>query len=376
MVASEVLDRRALNRALLARQLLLDRGRLGVADAIEWLVGMQSQAPHPPYVGLWTRVAGFQPEDLSRLLHERAVVRIALLRSTLHLVSARDALALRPLLQPVIARGLGGANGRELAGVDLAELADVARALVDEAPRTFAELGALLGERWPDRRGDTLAVAVRALLPLVQVTPRGIWGTNGPVAHTTAERWLGRPLAPAAAPDTVVRRYLAAFGPATVADMQKWSGLTRLRSIFDSLPDLVSFRDERGRLLYDLPDAPRPHPETPAPVRFLPEWDNALMAHADRGRILADGHAPQVFTGNGIILGTVLVDGFVAATWRMARHRGGATLLVEPLRPLSTTDTRELAGEGARLLAFAAAGADRHDIEVAQSKWTPYPQAT
>jgi len=356
-----VLGPRALNRAFLARQLLLDRSPMSAADAIEWLVGLQAQAPHPPYFGLWTRLAGFQIADLVALYERRAVVRIALMRSTLHLVTAPDALYLRPLTQSVVGAGLA----RRAPDVDVERLAAVSRAVVEEAPRQFAELGRLLGPHFPETPPDALAAAVRALLPLVQVTPRGIWGTNGPVAHTTIEHWLGRPLHANPSPEVFVRRYLGAFGPATVADMQKWSGLTRLRTAFSRLPDLLTFHDAHGRVLYDLPDAPRPDPDMPAPVRFLAEWDNALMGHADRTRILPDEHFPRVFTGNGLILGTVLVDGVVAATWRIARRgRRTATLRVTPLVPLRRAERAEVTEEGTRLLAFAAADAESSAVVV------------
>ncbi|HEU0077066.1 MAG TPA: winged helix DNA-binding domain-containing protein [Longimicrobiaceae bacterium] len=327
---------------------------------------MQAQAPDPPYVGLWARLEGFRPEDLARLVEERAVVRIALMRSTIHLVTAGDCLALRPLLQPVIERGFRSTYGRRLEGVDTAELAGAARELVEERPRTFADLGAMLGERWPDRDPAALSAAARTLLPLVQVPPRGLWGRSGPAAHTTAEAWLGRPLDPAPSPDDMVLRYLAAFGPATVADAQTWSGLTRLRDAVERLrPGLRVFRDEQGRELFDLPDAPRPAPDTPAPARFMAEWDNVLLAHADRTRIMSEEHRRRIFTPNGIFPGTILVDGFAAGTWKMERSRGAATLRVEPFAPLAADDEAALAAEGERLLDFAAPDAPAREIRFA-----------
>ncbi|HEX2036936.1 MAG TPA: winged helix DNA-binding domain-containing protein, partial [Chloroflexota bacterium] len=265
-----VLSRRALNRATLARQLLLSRRQLPVAQAIEHLVGLQAQTPHTWYVGLWTRLEGFRPPLVADLLAERRVVRLALMRSTIHLVTARDCLFLRPLVQPVIERSMNGNFGRSLAGVDAAALAAAGRALVEERPLTFTELGKRLAERWPGRDPAALAQAVRAWVPLVQVPPRGLWGTSGQARHTSAESWLGRPLDPAPSLEELVVRYLAAFGPAGVMDMQTWSGLTRLGEVVEGLrPRLVTFRDEQGRELFDLPDAPRPDPDTPAPPRFL-----------------------------------------------------------------------------------------------------------
>src|SRR5580692_2500613 len=232
---SEVLSLRALNRALLSRQRLLDRSdlpddadgrRAAVIGTIEHLVGLQAQAPFPPYYGLWSRLGGFRPEDLAPLLTDRSVVRIALMRGTIHLVSARDCLPLRRLVQPVLERGLRGAFGRQLAGVDPAALAAAGRALVEAEPMTFSQLGQALAARWPDHPPGALAQAVRALVPLVQVPPRAVWGRAGQSRHTSAEHWLGQPSAgnPGAppAPDAdlagLVTRYLSAFGPATVRD--------------------------------------------------------------------------------------------------------------------------------------------------------------
>ena len=217
-------------------------------------------------------------------------MRIALMRNTVHLVSARDCLGLRPLTQPVIDRGLYGRR-TDIEGVDLEALAAASRALLEEGPRTAKELGGLLAERWPGREPASLARAARHLLPLVQVPPRGVWGKSGQATHTTAEAWLGRPLGPAYSPDEMVLRYLGAFGPASIKDAQTWSGLTRLDRVFGRLgPRLVSFRDERGREVFDLPDAPRPDPEVPAPPRFLPEFDNLILSHDDRSRVIADEH--------------------------------------------------------------------------------------
>jgi hypothetical protein len=339
-----VLTRRALNRALLHRQLLLRRWKLTPAKAIERLVALQAQATNPPYVALWTRLDGFRREQLTRLLTDRKVVRLALMRSTLHMVTADDCLALRPVLQPMLeAAYTRSVHGR--ANLDLDEVAKVARELVEAEPLTNADLGRVLAERWPGKDVTAVVQAVRATLAIVQLPPRGLWGAGGQPTGTTAEAWLGRPFNPMS-PDELVRRYLAAFGPASVADAQQWSGLTRLREVFDRLV-LKTFTDENGVQLYDLPEAHHPHPDTPAPVRFLPEFDNTLLSHADRARILAPEHKRHVFTNNGLIRGTVLVDGFVCATWKLRPD----ALTVTPLRALPD----EVEPEARRLAAFADA---------------------
>ena len=365
--SGEVLGLRALNRATLERQMLLGRRKLSVVEAIEHLVGMQAQAPYPPYVGVWTRLEDFHPDGLARPIEERQAVRIALMRNTVHLVSARDCLRLRPLVQPVIERGLSAsrADHAGLEGLDVAALVAAGRALLEEKPRTAKELGEILKQRWPEREAASLARAVRHLVPLVQVPPRGIWGKGGPAAHVTAEAWLGRPLDTDPSLDEMVVRYLGAFGPATVKDAQTWSGLTRLDGVFERLrPRLVAFRDERGRELFDLPDAPRPDPHAPAPPRFLPEFDNLILSHADRTRVIADDYRRAIASKNGMVPATVLVDGFVRGTWKAERTRGKATLAIEQFEPLAKEDRDALAEEGEKLLRFLSEPKGAEAVEI------------
>ncbi|MDY0813892.1 winged helix DNA-binding domain-containing protein [Kitasatospora purpeofusca] len=352
-----VLGRRALGRALLARQHLLERTTATPAAMIGHLGGLQAQAvPQPPYLGLLSRLDGFAPGALTELIESRRAVRIALQRGTIHLVTAEDCLTLRPLLQPVLDKALRTTFGKWLVGLDLDALAAEARALVEEQPRTFQLLGTELAATRPDRDPAALAQAVRALLPLVQVPPRGLWGRSGPAAHTTAEAWLGRPLDPGPSLDDLALRYLAAFGPATAADLQKWCGLSGLAPVLKRLaPRLVTFRDEHGRLLHDLPEAPRPDPDTPAPVRLLAPFDNLLLSHADRTRVLPEEYRPRVMTQNGLVLGTLLLDGLVAGSWRLVEERSGArSLTVRPFGPpLDPSDRRAAVAEAERVLAFA-----------------------
>ncbi|HEV8190748.1 MAG TPA: winged helix DNA-binding domain-containing protein [Ktedonobacterales bacterium] len=357
------LSQRALNRALLARQMLLQRAKLPAATAIAHLVGMQAQSPNAPYVGLWSRLEGFHPDELIQLINGRQAVRTSLMRTTLHLVTASDCLALRPVMQPVLERGFytGSPFARRVKGVDIAAVLAEGRSLLEERPRTTAELGKLLKERWPDHDPVALAHAVRYLLPLVQLPPRGIWGKGGKATWTTVEAWLGRSPDTDPSPDAVVRRYLAAFGPATVKDIQAWCWLTRLREIVERLrPQLCTFRDEHGNELFDLPNAPRPDAETPAPPRFLPEYDNLLLSHDDRTRVIADEYRERVFTK-----GTMLVDGFACGIWNIVRQRESATLHIQTFEALSHADRAAVAEEGSRLLAFFASEAESRDIHFA-----------
>jgi hypothetical protein len=354
-----VLGRRALNRALLARQMLLRPVKLSAAAAIERLVGMQAQAPNLPYVGLWARLQGFRHEELSELMRTRRAVRTTLMRGTIHLVTTRDALGLRLLFQPFLERGFfhGSPWGRLAGNIDPIALLDAGSEIMGERPHTVAELAKLLDRRFPGHDGVALAYGVRHMLPMVFATPRGIWGASGPVTLTTVEAWLGRSASPAIAPEDLVLRYLGAFGPASVADMRAWSGLA-MRPAFERLrPRLATFRDEHGIELFDLPKSPRPATDTGVPVLFLPDYDNLLLAHADRTRVMAPGQHRGLFSSNGIMKGSVLVDGFVRAGWKPINDKKGTALVITPFdEPIRRSDRAGVTAEGLRLLAFLAPG--------------------
>ncbi|MFI1398023.1 winged helix DNA-binding domain-containing protein [Streptomyces sp. NPDC020681] len=355
-----VLGKRALNRATLDRQLLLrrvPRSEMSVKAAVEHLVGLQAQNVKPPYYALAARLDAFDPEELSALMASREVARLVTMRSTIHTHSADDCLALRPLMQ-------AGGPDRELkifqargglAGVGTDRLAALGRELVEEEPMTMKQLREALLKEWPDADPFSLSVAVRCVLPLVQITPRGLWGRSGQVTLTTAEHWFGRNAQPAASADDAVLRYLAAFGPASVKDMQTWCGLTRMREVFERLrPGLAVFQDEKGVELFDLPDAPRPDAETPAPPRFLPEFDNLLLSHADRSRVLGGEQKGRTWRGNQAY-STLLVDGFLAGIWQLAETKESATLTVQVFGKLTRAQRDEVTEEAERMLTTMSA---------------------
>lgn len=363
-MAGAPLDTRTLNRTLLERQLLLERTESGAEAVVAHLLGLQSQAPLSPYPGLWTRVADFSFDELGALLTARTVVRVVLMRGTVHLVTADDARLLRPFVQPMLDRGLRASQwAAGITGVDRAQLAEYGRRLLAEQPLGPAELRTALGQRWPDADPASLVSALRVWAPLAQIPPRGVWGSAGQPRYAHLDDWLGAGADPGHDPGQdpgkdhakdhapeLVRRYLAAFGPASPADMQKWCGLTGLKRVFTSM-DLVTRTADDGRVLYDLPDATLADPGREVSARFVADFDNLLLSHADRTRVLADAHRTTVMTVNGIIRGTILVDGFVGGIWRFERSKDEAAVVVTPFAKLAAADRDALTGEGARLLA-------------------------
>ncbi|MFG1947038.1 winged helix DNA-binding domain-containing protein [Nonomuraea sp. NPDC048826] len=341
------LNRRVLNRTTLDRQLLLSRSGMTAAQAIERLVAIQGQDVNPPYFGLWSRLTAFTQDDLITLLHGKQVVRGSLLRGTQHLALADDYLWLRPLVQPSISRQRQAAFGRDTRDVDLDELAELAHGHLRGRTLSRSKLRDLLAVRWPDVAPMALGWSAQALLPIVHTPPSGIWNKGGGTPFTLAEEWLGRPLQTAPPVERMVTRYLAGFGPASVMDVQAWSGLTRLRPVIEAM-GLREYRDEQGKVLYDLPDAPLADGDEPAPVRFLPYFDNLCVAYADRTRLMTDEQRKVISVG-ATVYPTFLVDGMVAGMWDL--QDGG--LVMRPFAPLPAGVVAELEEEGARLLAFA-----------------------
>lgn len=359
------LSLQAQNRATLHRQWLIERRDATALEAIEHLVGMQAQSPLAPYVGLWTRLNTFDPAELAGLLESREAVRGSMMRATIHLMSSRDFLAFRAVTQPRLEREVfqNMTYGRHrLEGLDIDAVLKAGIERMAEGPATAVQLREHLGPLWPDRDPAALAHAVRCLLPTIQTPPRGIWGKGGNPAMSTADLWLGSPLDPDPSVDDLVRRYLAAYGPASVADAQTWSGLTRLSEVFDRL-DLRTYTDaESGRTLYDLPDITLPDEHTEVPTRFLPEYDNLLLSHADRSRWIDTATRKSLTLQEVLTRGSTLHNGQATALWKQTKStKSQATLEIQPIIPLTRPTRTALETEAHNLLAFTSPDAT-HEV--------------
>ena len=354
------LSRRTLNRTTLDRQSLLSRSTVTANAMVEQLVGMQAQNPNDPYFALWSRIDQFEAQTLSSMVERGEAVRGQLMRATIHLATTPDFLSLRPQLQTVCARTLASTVfARDTNEVDREALLELGRSLLDGEPMTRARLGPLLEAEWPGVPGASLAQVVTYLLPVVQIPPRGLWKQTGAAAWTTIERWTGSELVTGLSVEDVLRRYLAAFGPASVADMRAWSGLSGLREIVDRMrPQLRVFRSESGVEHLDLPDAPIVDEDTPAPPRFLPEYDNVLLGHSDRSRFFLDGVVPQGWVGN------LLVDGMFSGGWKVHSGRGGHRMEIMLQRAIPRAEVEAAVEEGNRLLAFVESGNTPGEVTV------------
>jgi hypothetical protein len=364
-MSERVLTLRELNRTTLARQMLLSRRRIAAADAIARLVGLQAQSVIPPFVGLWTRLDRFRRETLTELIHDRHVVRATMMRHTLHLVTAADYLRLRPAVQPALTRAFSGITRKRLAGVDLDPVVEAARRRLHQGPATFAEVRALVGDLMPGGDVNALAYGVRTLLPLVQVPADAMWGYSTTAPYALAEDWLGQPIAESEEPRDLILGYLGAFGPATIPDVQAWSGLAGLEPAVEKLrPELRTFRDQHGAELFDVSGAVVAADDVPAPPRFLPDYDNVLLAHADRSRVIAPEHRRAVFLTAGRVRATFLIDGFVAGTCKIEKAKGTATLVIEPFRRIARNDRDALADEGERMIRFVEEDAGKVSLKM------------
>jgi Winged helix DNA-binding domain len=376
-VAADVLTARSLNRASLARQLLLERSTsVDPLTAVERLVGLQAQNPLDPYLALWSRLADFDPGVVGGAMEDRRLVRIVVMRGTIHLVTADDAVALPPVVQPVLDMEIARHPefSPHLRDLDLAPLLAFTRSVLAEQPSTMTRLRAAIADRFPDVHPGAVAYATRCHVPLVQVPPRGVWGKKGQVTLAPVETWLDRPLGTTTAPDGAVLRYLAVFGPATVADVAAWTRLTAMREVLDRLaPRLRTFADERGRTLYDVPDGLLPDPDVDAPVRFLPEYDNALLSYADRTRFAPDDDRRFRGAAEGAFKGSVLVDGRVRAIWApdRAAPKGRPTVVVTH-HLLTAAQAADVEAEARRMAVFWL-GATSEDA--AEVRFVPLPAA-
>ncbi len=353
-MAERILSLREINRATLARQLLLERSTMTAPSAIERLVGMQAQLTSAPYVGLWTRLKDFKRADLASAIELHQVVKATLMRATLHLVTAQDYQRFRTAISPAL-EGAAESIAKNRIPIDKERVLKVARDFIAEKPRTFAEISAMLSAEMPDSDVGAMRYTVRTHIPMVQVPVTTGWSYPGTPAFTLADSWLGQSIGPEDHTRELVLRYLAAFGPATIADVQTWSflKLADLKVIFESLkPELVIYRDEKKKELFDLPDALVPDADTPAPVRFLPEFDNILLSHKLRTRVIADEHRKKVYLPGLRVAATILVDGFVGAVWKVEKAKGAVTLLIKPLVPITKPVRDEISTEAEQLVRF------------------------
>jgi hypothetical protein len=346
------------------RQMLLERENATAIDAIGRLIGLQAQVPRPPFIGLWTRVRGFTRTELTDALRGRTAVRVTSMRGTLHVMTTADYVAMRGALQPMLSRGTQSILRGRGAELDMAALDTEGRNFFGKGAATFDALRDYLKTKHPGADERAMAYAIRTHVPLVQVPTDAVWAFPAAADFTLADGWLSTKVSTAAtSAEVLVRRYLAAFGPATPADAQAWSGMGGLRDTFEKLrPTLVTFRDERKRELFDLPDAPRPDEDTVAPVRFIPDFDNLVLSHDDRTRIMAEAHRSRVTLKNLQVRATFLVDGIVAGTWKSERKRKAAVLVIEPFGAVARRTRAALEQEGEQLLAFLEVDATERAI--------------
>lgn len=352
-----MLSLRDLNRTLLRRQHLLERSRVPALSMVEHLVGLQAQDNLPPYLSLAARVEGFKPGELSDALEDRTAVRLLTMRGTIHVLTADDALALRPWVQPALDQAARSNQLNKPAGhLPVPDVVAAARRLLADGPLPVKELGERLGEAFPGVPVAALAHVARERAPLVQLPPRGLWKRSGGVVYQTVENHLGRPMTELDVHD-LVRRYLRAFGPATAADMTVWSRVTRLGPVFKEMADadeLVVVESEDGRRRYDVPDAPYAAAEVPAPVRLLGTYDNLWLSHQDRSHVVPDDVRPRWMGTNGGVGHTIFVDGFMAGLWWLRDGRQGSVVEPDVFVKLTRSQRTELDEEIARVETFLA----------------------
>ncbi|WP_406233536.1 winged helix DNA-binding domain-containing protein [Nocardia sp. NBC_01009] len=352
-----MLSNRVLNRTLLARQHLLERSSLSVPEMCDHLVGLQAQDSTPPFVGLWSRTADFDPATVSAGLEDRALVRITLMRGTIHLVTPPDALRIAPHVQPELEKipFRKGFNYGAMVGLDPEEVRARGERLLGDEPMSAADMRAHAAELWPDRDAGAVVQTWLYQLPVLQTPPRGKWKDNSRPVWSRVEPWLGAPLDPTYPLAELVFRYLRAFGPASTMDMQTWSKLTGMKKAVEQLGDrLRTYTDERGRTLYDVADGVLADAELPAPVRLLGWYDNAILSHQDRSRIAPD-RQPVPLRAFAAAVSPVLLDGYLSGFYKIFPEKGVARLRITPTRKWSAAESRAVEAESHALLAFLEA---------------------
>jgi hypothetical protein len=354
VAAERVLTRRELNRALLARQLLLERAPITAARATERLGGLQAQSTTSPYLSLWARLDGFEREELTKALKARRLVKALLQRGTLHVVVPRHYWALMAVRGPLAALLWPASYEARISSAEIARLARATLEQLGTGELTLKEAQALLEPHVREGVPATfLWRRLQSYAHVVHVAPSGIWGYGGHGVYAAAAGKV-RGEAPTfeSGLDELVTAYLRAYGPASGQDFGQWAGIPRLTPIKESLGRMTlrTFRDERGRLLYDVPRAPLPDPETPAPPRLVPRFDNLVLSHDDRSRILGDVAPSRIVTKNGLVHATILVDGIVTGTWQLERGR----VVLEPWSKLDASVRKSLAAEAESLEAFVS----------------------
>jgi|SRR5215217_887050 len=349
----ESLDDRVLNRTFLARQMLLKRETATAVETIERLNGLQAQEARPPFLGLWSRLDGFSREDLLKALADRTVVKATFTRGTLHLVSAADYLRFRATHAAVLEAAMLPDMKAMAKVVPVSDLIAAAHRFLADGAATFAELRAELAKRWPDLNERHMGYAVRLNLPLVATPDDSPWGGKAGAAFALADVWLGK--APAKEPDLegVIHRYLAAFGPATVADIQTFTGFKGLKAVVEAM-DLATYRNGAGKALFDVKDGLLTDGGVSAPVRFLPDFDGVMLGHADRTRVISEENRKRLGNKNLRVPAVFLVDGFAAGSWSLAATRTKATLTATPFGTLAKAAKDEIVAEGETLLRFVA----------------------
>jgi hypothetical protein len=363
-MSETVLTTRALNRAALARQMLLERSDRSIVDAVEFLGGLQAQQSNDPYIGLWSRLNGFTQEQLTQLIVDKTLLRATTMRGTLHLHSAADMVGFRALVQGFLHGQWKGGFTKRFGDNDKQKVLKAAIKLIDKQPMTAGALQKLLKDKFPTAEPLSMTTLLQSHETLIQIPPTRLWGNGGAPLLQRIEKYLPDAPMPTLTRVALVRRYLAAYGPASVNDMQIWCRLTKLSAEFRAIEkELVVFEDESGRTLYDLPDAPRPDEDTHAPVRFLPLYDNSYLGYDDRRRMLSPATADWINMFQNF-KPSVLVDGTINAGWTVETNKGAAVLGVECYRKMTKAERKDLETEGHAFAKFMAPTAKRWDVKL------------